>query len=245
MDFSLLENYTDGDVQEVPDVPECGHEVVIHDKNIVFCSNCGMQVNKIYGQHKDWSQNSLRGGMDPRNIYNDVENMYFPDNIKCLANDYYTQATGGKIYRGKTRKAIIAACIYHAYKNGGDPQVFHTILIPFSIDKKTGLKGLKFFVNNIPNKELIQGVEITPKTFIKSFMNLLGTTDDNILEVINIYEKNAQTSIKLLRSRPQSVAAGVIYYWILHEKKDCSLSKLARLVRLSEMTIAKISKELK
>ena len=42
--------------------------------------------------------------------------MGFSDKIISKANKLYDEVTSGNIYRGNSRKAIVFACIFHAYK---------------------------------------------------------------------------------------------------------------------------------
>ena len=62
-------------------------------------------------------------------------------------------------------------------------------------------------------------------------------------EVIILYEQIKNRSSKLNRSRPQSVAASLTYYWICQKDINISLKEFAKKVDLSELTINKNTKE--
>ena len=51
-------------------------------------------------------------------------------------------------------------------------------------------------------------------------------------------------SIKINRARPQSIAAGITYYWICQKDKKISISEFMEKVGLSELTITRIAKEI-
>ncbi len=71
----------------------------------------------------------------------------------------------------------------------------------------------------------------------------MNSTPDQKKEVINLYARIKNRSSKLNRSRPQSVAAALTYYWIRKKKLDISLKDFAKKVDLSELTINKNAKE--
>ena len=51
-------------------------------------------------------------------------------------------------------------------------------------------------------------------------------------------------SSKINRSRPQSIAAGLTYYWICNNNKNITMKEFITKVNLSELTITRISKEI-
>jgi translation initiation factor 2B subunit (eIF-2B alpha/beta/delta family) len=63
-------------------------------------------------------------------------------------------------------------------------------------------------------------------------------------EVIKLYERIKNKSSRLNRSRPQSVAAGLTFYWICSKQKDISLGDFTEKVTLSKLTVEKIAKEI-
>ena len=73
--------------------------------------------------------------------------------------------------------------------------------------------------------------------------NALDRIEKKKNEVVELYNKTKNKSSKLNRSRPQSVASALTYYWICSKKMDISLKKFAQKVDLSELTIQKNAKE--
>ena len=75
-------------------------------------------------------------------------------------------------------------------------------------------------------------------------MDKFSATPEQKLEVINLYNQIKNKSSRLNRSRPQSVGAGIVYYWICSKKKDITLKQFTKKVSLSELTVNKIAKEI-
>ena len=117
-----------------------------------------------------------------------------------------------------------------------------TLIRIFALDRKTGLKGLKHVNLNAPKTSLIHTTYITPANLVEEIMDKFSATQEQKAEVIALYEQIKNKSSKLNRSRPQSVAAGLTYYWICKNKKDISIKDFTNNVNLSELTVTKIYK---
>jgi len=235
---------------------DCDHSDLIDENGIKMCLNCGKEIVKFLNYSKEWKNytDSYSGKSDPgrcfsrktddKNIYKDVENFNFGDKIVNNANDIFIQVTNGKTYRGKTRKAIIFACIFHSYKLANNPQSCDTLRDIFNVDRKTVLKGLKYVNLNAPKESEIRTKYITPIELVNEFMDKFNATQDQKQDVIKLYEKIKNKSSVLNRSRPQSTLAGIIYYYICSHNKEITIKEFTRKVKLSELTVNKITKEI-
>jgi hypothetical protein len=76
-------------------------------------------------------------------------------------------------------------------------------------------------------------------------MEKLSANPQKILEVCAIYEAVKNRSSSLLRSRPQSIASGIVYYWVLKNNIPIPVETFSQLSDLSTLTIIKIQKEVK
>ena len=167
----------------------------------------------------------------------------FNDKIVTQANTIYSQVTQGQIFRGNSRKAIVFACIFHAYKLSGCPQGHEDLISIFGLNRKDGLKGLKHVNLHAPRDHKIHVTYITPGVLIDNVMKKFSATAEQKEEVRVIYELTRNRSSKLNRARPQSYCAGLIWSWLSTKHKGITLKEFARCVDLSELTIGKISKE--
>jgi transcription initiation factor TFIIIB Brf1 subunit/transcription initiation factor TFIIB len=261
-DFDLFDQLTLEEEDEVTDEAEnessptapvitreeedCEHLDSVQDKNIIVCVSCGKCIQRLYNQHREWKSQQTRAQTDEKNIFKDVESIQFSEHVVQIANSLYIQVTHDKIYRGNARKGIISACVFHAFKIIGKPQIYKKIIKLFNINKKIGLKGLKFVSVNAPKNSVIFKTQITPLTYIEYYLEELHANDRDLQCVKDLYQRvEARQSHKLNRSRPQSVASGIVYYWLLEENRKITLKTFAKIAELSELTIVKIQKDIK
>jgi transcription initiation factor TFIIIB Brf1 subunit/transcription initiation factor TFIIB len=170
--------------------------------------------------------------------------MGFSDKIVCEANKIYFEVTKGQIFRGNSRKAIVFASIFHAYKLSGKPQSHDKLIQVFNLNRKNGLKGLKHINLYAPKTSTIRTTYITPVNLIEEIMDKFSATPEQKQEVVTIYNQIKNKSSRLNRSRPQSVACGLIFYWIKNQQKDITIKQFTKKVNLSELTINKIATEI-
>lgn len=264
-DFSVFENAlreseelsSIGSSSSDNDVEECSHSDIIEERGIRSCALCGHEVDKEVTYEKEWryyGADDTRHTSDPsrcqarkveeRSIFKDVENMGFSDKVVRLANDIYSQVTKDKIYRGNSRKAIVFACIFHSYKIMGKPQSCENLQSVFNLDRKNILKGMKHVNLNAPKNSEVRNRYITPVEIVDEIMDKLNANAEQKREVVSIYEMIHNKSSILNRSKPQSVAAGLVYYYIIKTKKDIPIESYTKTVNLSELTVNKIFKEI-
>ena len=235
---------------------QCCHHDLVTENGVVSCLECGEEIQRTMTHEKEWRYYGVadsKRSADPnrvqmrksedRNIHKDVESMGFSETIVTKADELYSQVTKGQIYRGNSRKAIVFACIFHAYKMSDNHQTPETLISLFGLSRKNGLKGLKIVNVNAPKDSHIHTTFITPVHLIHEIMDKFKATPAQKEEVIDFYERVKNRSSKLNRSRPQSVAAALTYYWICIKKLDISLKEFSKKVDLSELTINKNAKE--
>lgn len=255
--FSKNRTISDSSHNEKIFESSCVHENVITEKGISVCTDCGEEIQNKISSEKEWryyGNSDSKHGSDPtrvqmrkiddRNIYKDVENMGFSESIVSMANIIYSQVTKGKIFRGNSRKAIIFACIFHAFKISGLAKSHESLITIFGLTRKNGLKGLKLVNRSASKDSKIRTTYITPVNLLDEIMDIFSASDEQKQEVINLYKKVKNKSSKLNRSRPQSVSSGLVYYWIKLKNKDITLKEFAKKVSLSELTVTKIAKEI-
>jgi transcription initiation factor TFIIIB Brf1 subunit/transcription initiation factor TFIIB len=233
----------------------CKHLNIDVKNNLSVCVDCGLEINRNIVFNKEWiyyGASDTRYNSDPnrcqvrkisdRSIFKDVEHFGFSDKIISIADNLYQDVTHGKVYRGNSRKAIVFACIFHAYKIEGIPQSCEQLINIFNLDRKIGLKGLKHV--NLNSSKKIKTTYITPQNLIKEIMEKFDATSQQIDEVNELYLKIHNRSSILNRSRPQSVASGLVRYYILLKGKDISIKEFQQKVKLSELTIEKMAREI-
>lgn len=236
---------------------DCRHADCNEEGGIVTCLNCGKELEKNIFHDKEWryyGQSDNKKTSDPnrvtlrkipdKNIFQDVENMGFSDKIVASANQLYLSVTKDQIFRGSSRKAIIFACIFKVYLMNGIAQTHESLIKLFDLDKKVGLKGLKYVNLNLSKDSMIHTTFITPVHLIENIMDKFNATDEQKKEVTELYYRIKNRSSKINRSRPQSVSAGLIWFWICMKGLEIHIKEFAQKTGLSELTITKISKEI-
>jgi transcription initiation factor TFIIIB Brf1 subunit/transcription initiation factor TFIIB len=235
----------------------CNHTNIFADKGVTVCTDCGEEIERKISHDKEWRHygpSDTKRVSDPnrvrlrkteeRSIFKDVENLNFSESIVSKANRLYTEVTKGKIFRGDSRKSIVFACIFHAFKLSGNPLSHDNLIKIFKMDRKTGLRGIKYVSLNAPKMSSIRTTYITPIILVEEIMDRFNASDEQKQEVKKLYNRIHNKSSRLNRSRPQSVAAGLTFYWICAKNKDISLRDFTRNVELSELTVNKIAKEI-
>jgi transcription initiation factor TFIIIB Brf1 subunit/transcription initiation factor TFIIB len=241
------------------DTDECKHEEVINDNGVVMCTDCGIEVTKIVSYEKDWryyGSDDTRKNSDPnrchirkiedKSIFKDVENLGFSEKIVNTANDIYSQVTKGKIYRGNSRKSIVFGCIFNSVKQNGKIYSCDTLRSIFKLDKKIILKGLKHVNMNLPKNTETVNRYITPSELVSEYILKFNHVEEDIKIIQETYEKIKNKSSVINRSRPQSIASSLIYYYFCRKlgSNNFSIKDFAKKIKLSELTINKISKEI-
>ena len=227
---------------------ECEHTNWSMESANRVCEDCGMVIvkeedNPVAKYNTDPKRCHARRN-EEKGIYKDVEKLGFSDKIVSLANVLYEQVTAGKIYRGNSRKGIVFACIFHAYKVNNNPQSCEQLIDIFGIERKIGLKGLKFVNLNSPKDSKFRDFQISTEDIICEIMDKFNANQTQKEEAIGIYQKVKNKSSLLNRSRPQSVASGIVRYYIVQKNKDISMDFFKSRVNLSELTITRVVNEI-
>lgn len=252
-EYKTTKNQTNEDINNKN---KCKHNDIVKENGIKSCLECGEQIERDIMHEKEWrfyGHSDSKRSSDPnrvqlrkseeKNINKDVENMGFSEIIVSKANEIYIQVTKGQIFRGDSRKAVVFACIYHAYKMADNCQTPKNLMKTFGLNKKSSLKGLKIVNVNAPKGSLLHTTTLTAVHHIHDVMDKFSATPIQKEEVIKLYEMTKNRSSKLNRARPQSVAAALTYYWICKKNINITLKKFAQKADLSELTINKNAKE--
>ncbi len=226
-------------------VLNCNHHNIINNVYNKICIDCGIELSdELFSSHLDVQRCNIRKDCD-RNIYQDVKDLNISDKIIRIANELFTEITCANIRRGNARRSIVFACVFQAYKIAGKPQNPDTLIALFHITKSAGMKGMKYLNKNVSKDSRIRTIHITPIDIIRDIIEKFHSSAEQEISIINIYNKIKSKSSILNRSRPLSIAAGIIFYWIEKNKSSISLDDFMKVVNMSAITIKKISKEVK
>jgi transcription initiation factor TFIIIB Brf1 subunit/transcription initiation factor TFIIB len=236
----------------------CLHQNIANESGMYLCRDCGVEISKVMSYEKDWryyGSDDTRKNSDPnrchirkvedKSIFRDVESFGFSDKIVNTANDIYSQVTKGKIFRGNSRKAIIFGCVFHSIKLNGKSYTCESLREIFKLDRKIILKGLKHVSLNAPKSSQIKTKNGTYE-LLDEYIAKFDINEEDREEILKIYEKIKNKSTIINRSRPQSIISSLIYYYLCKKNgsNNVSIKDFIKKVKLSELTINKISKEI-
>ncbi|MHA2038977.1 MAG: cyclin family protein [Promethearchaeota archaeon] len=236
----------------------CKHVDTVNINSVNTCMDCGEEVSRCILHEQEWryyGSADTNKSSDPtrvqarkseeKSIYKDVETLGFSQKVIAKANQIYLETSKGKqIFRGNSRKAVIFACIFFAFKLLNIPQNHEQLIDLFGLTKRHGLKGIKVVNSNAPRESEIHNAKITPVALVKDLMCKFKASNDQIVKVCNLYSQIENRSSKLKRCRLQSCSAGLVYYWIKSENIDISLADFAVTATLSQLTITRMAKEI-
>jgi transcription initiation factor TFIIIB Brf1 subunit/transcription initiation factor TFIIB len=233
---------------------DCSHTETLTEQGAITCVLCGMEITQQLTYDKEWKYYGMQDSkhtsdpsrcyirkMADKTIYADVQHLPISTHILDIANNIYIQSCK-TTRRGAFRKGIIFASIYHAYKLDNNPQSDNLFKL-FKIKRKDILNGLKFINENAP-RELLRRTYITPEHIIHEFLQHFDVSTSKRDEIIALYHSVKDKSSILNRSRPHSVGAGVLWFWITKNNIQITLKDYIQKIGLSELTVTKISKEI-
>lgn len=236
---------------------KCAHDNIITENLNKICAECGMILTKDFSYEKEWryygnldtkhcsdpNRCSFRK-VEEKTIQKEIEKCSISAKIIEKANEIYESVTNNRIYRGNTRKGIIFACVYYAYHLTENPQSCDQLIQIFDINQKTALKGLKFVKLNLPMGSNIINIVTDTKQLIREIMSQFNATTCQTEEVLKMYALIENKSSLLNRSRPQSVASGLVRFYILKRNPNFSNDYFKQKIKLSELTLSRIVKEI-
>lgn len=236
---------------------KCEHIDVVDESGIITCMDCQEVLERQIMHEQEWRNYGSTDGkvvsdpsrvqqrkVDETSIHNDIKNLQIGDIVADKADEIYKDVTGGQIFRGNSRKAIIFACVFYAYRILEMPQDHNDLTNEMRITRRIGLKGIKHVNQHASKDSEIHLFSISPSTLVKNLMKKFSAHPSQIQEVINLYRKIENRSSKLNQARPQSVSSGILYYWICLKKIDIDIRQFAKTAGLSVLTINKIAKEI-
>lgn len=241
----------------------CPHSHVEIVDNISHCINCGLELNREEKyDDKEWKSSSdnrfkntnttrcqVRRNDNVKSIYKDIEYMGISKHIQDSANRIFRYIDDQKIFHGKKRKPVIFACIFYAYKYAGYPQSFEYLQEIFKLSRKDISRGMKLVGLNIKKYGISNNsIEyITPIHLLPNILRKFGADKLHLNNVIQIYSSLSQKQKNHLlnKSRPQSVATSLFYYYCSTSGKKITLADVSAKTGLSSLTIQKLTLEIK
>lgn len=237
------------------DYEDCEHPSQTNIDGSTVCMICGLKLDEalLDNETRYYGCSDTRYSRDPsrhnqrkneeRSLYGDLEPLGFPQEIIERANTYYKEIIKNKIYRAKNRMSIVFACTYHAYADMKEPRVPRELAKQFKLDKKGVSNGLKTFSHvfrNRDNKKYISPMDIVPKILSELHIDKEGQkTCIGDIEVIYNFVQSKSRSFN--SSNPQSIGAGLVYYYLKMNNIPITRNDFSKVVHLTDITFTKIA----
>jgi len=169
-----------------------------------FCNKCSIQLIDPMPVEEHLQEKSLIG------IRKDIEFLNLSPEIVDLTNHYFTMTCKNRIHRGKFRKAIICACLFHVFILKECPQNYDTIIKWFGLNNHYANKGFNKVKLNVPELRYLAESPIETAVMI---LKLVGIDDhDDCLQFIQQPRILRFVEERISRRMYTNVAAFVYIY---------------------------------
>ncbi len=252
---------------EIEDIDKCKHEDIFeNDNGLHICRKCCIEI-EIWSFSPEWryyGSSDNRVNKDPsrchysKGSYKGLDSTFMecgidiPMSIKKGTEQKYNKIIERLRFekekntvRGKRKRAIVAACLLHTYRENGEVRTATCIREFFGLKQKSMSRGLLEYCKTFPSDRT---VSIKPENLLRWQMTLSGIHISHYRKILTITRYLEGTSKHLKRSNPQSVSAAILYFYLcLNPKYKAKLGltkkKFAGRVNLSEITINKLVRE--
>ena len=175
-------------------------------------------------------------------ITKEIEFLNLGREIVELANQFFIKACDSKIHRGKFRKSIICACIFHAFLLKNCPQNFDTIIKWFNLNNHTANKGFNLVKLKIPE------VRYLYENYIDAAFSIIRQLGVTPTKKFRLFLENEEI-VKFIDSKSSRrlyfILSTLIYVYLKNEcNSDIKLSDFAQRLNYSINMLTKMFKSI-
>lgn len=207
------------------------------------CNALNSNICPVCGTHGVWraeKQEKISASKEPA-ILPELKKFAYSDELKMEITQLYGKATGGETRRSKPRKAIIVCSIVMVMKKHTIPFDVNHLKNELDVDEKTLNKMAKEISPNIGNVEF----RITIKDHLMWLINSFGMKEEVLNELLKIYTVCTSRSAIFNSSKPETLAYGIVYYYLSQNLKEFNEDNFFNLSRISKDTIVHVAEEIK
>jgi transcription initiation factor TFIIIB Brf1 subunit/transcription initiation factor TFIIB len=240
-----IQPQTQPQLENKSQLDECEHKNVTLNQGYYECLDCGLQLTENKKDTNDFERCWVVK-KTTRGLCDDVKHCNFPQQVVAKANDIFNLAVKQNEFRINRRRTIVVACIVEAYKMLDIPFLLKDITAQLPTAGENPLAGSEIIEPIVKamdtNRE--RNIYNSPLDSAKELLYAHWQNwDDVIVEIGHIFNQVGQKSKILNTARPKSVAAGMIYYYILINDKKITSEEFAEKSKLSFATIKKMTLE--
>lgn len=184
----------------------------------------------------------------PKSIRKELDILPLAEAVKDRADKIYAEKVGTNTYRSNVRQEVKFNCLFEAFKQLGiykDPCEIAKML---KIKRKGMSRGILRCSFLCTGKETTQTMAITAVHLVPEMLTRNGVEFDqsHLEDIARIHDYAKERSEILNRSKPQSIASSLVYFYLRKKDKDHKINKadVAKNCGVSMMTISKLDLEL-
>ena len=212
----------------------CEHRDTEVEEGVCICCDCGCEVKKIdfdaewrrYGDagNKDTSRchkqrESIKNKDAIDKIFQEASLTTIPDNIRQEVWRRYSTIIGENTTRNKKRKSKLAACVLYVCREKGEIMTAGDLAERFGITQKEMSSGITDYLSKFPESRVLSP---RPRDLVKRAMDLIGVDKCWLQDIRALADKLDNTNTTLNHSGPDSVAAAIVYLFLLRNKNILS-----------------------
>ena len=232
---------------------DCRHVHTGRSNGQTHCRDCGETIVSFCKEDSTFFDDSSTAlpseRKAPKSIRKELDLVQLPDEIKDRADRIYAYKVGDNTYRANVRQEVKFSCIFDAYKEAGIIRDPNEIAQMLGIKRKGMSRGIMRCSSLFTGKS--NTTEQTPLTALNLIPDMLTrcgiqAEECHLEDMARIYLYAKDRSELLNRSKPQSIAAALIFYYISHMVVDRKIPKneIAKNCGISVMTLNKISQDM-
>ena len=258
--FQSLFIETDSDVNSI--TTNCKHKNIHKDNSgVTVCNQCGLEFETLdFQQEWRWygasdnktSRDPSRCDTTPKRARNSIRPVFHNHNVDISpammdmvqARFNHIIEIEGKVIRCKGRKAIVAACLFHVYRDMGECRTISYIRKLFQVKQRNMTFGMTKYLKAFPEART---QHTTTEEFIPWVMKQTSVDRKHYRQILAITRYTEAASELLKRSNPKSVAAAIVFFYLcLKYKKKLGITKalFAKKARISDVTLTNIVREI-
>lgn len=200
-----------------------------------ICQVCG-NINENNVEDK----RNLSVPLKEISVLSELDKIKITDEAKIAVTKLYQRATNGKIRRNAPRRATIYCCLIHVCKTNRiifDPDEYRKLL---NIKKKDINNIAKTITCNLPDINISVKIE----DLLKCLMAEYNIKDDCFDDLMFIYDKCNKQSMIFNSSKMNTLAVGLIYYYLITYLEDFDKEEYFKESKVSKPTIIKVYDEI-
>jgi transcription initiation factor TFIIIB Brf1 subunit/transcription initiation factor TFIIB len=231
---------------------ECAHPYTTRSNGQTHCRDCGEAILSFCKEDTSYFDDAsvvlITDRKAPKSIRKELDLLALPDEIKDRADRIYAYKVGDNTYRANVRQEVKFCCIFEAYKEAGIIRDPNEIAQMLGIKRKGMSRGIMRCSSLFTGKaNTSEQVPLTALDLVPEMLNRCGVQADesHLDDMARIYTYAKDRSELLNRSKPQSIAAALIFYYLSNMVLDRKIPKneIAKNCGISVMTLNKLSSD--